>query len=86
VLDGAITKSGAKNPIAVKSLLDLEALRASKNQAEDIKMALNEVKTSDDYLFTSDEPFKNSVKDTNTPPPDSGDDLMRKVMGLSPKE
>ena len=65
VLDGAITKSGAKNATAIKALLDLETLKASKNQAEDIEKALNELKTSDDYLFTSEEPFKNPVRDTN---------------------
>lgn len=54
VLDGAITKSGAKNAKAVKALLDLEALKSSKNQAEDITKALEKVKSENDFMFTSD--------------------------------
>lgn len=68
VLDSAITKSGAKNSKAVKALLDLEALKASKNQAEDITKALESVKSENDFMFTSDEPIQNPVKDTGTPP------------------
>ncbi|MEG1012536.1 MAG: phage scaffolding protein, partial [Ruthenibacterium sp.] len=36
-LDGAIGAAKAKNAKAVKALLDVDALRASKNQTEDIK-------------------------------------------------
>lgn len=61
VLDGAISKSGAKNTKAVKALLDLDALKTSKNQAEDITKALNEIKKDNDYMFTSDEPFQNPI-------------------------
>ena len=46
VLDGAISKSGAKNAKAVKALLDLESLKISKNQADDITKALDEIKKS----------------------------------------
>ena len=42
-------------------MLDMEALKESKNQSEDIKRALETVKESDAYLFGSDEPFKNPV-------------------------
>lgn len=65
VLDGAITKSGAKNATAIKALLDLETLKSSKNQAEDIEKALEAVKSDNDYMFTSEEPIKNPVKPTN---------------------
>ena len=54
VLDGAISKSGAKNAKAVKALLDLEALKSSKNQADDITTALETVKSENDFMFTSD--------------------------------
>ncbi|MCI7084729.1 phage scaffolding protein [bacterium] len=54
VLDGAISKSGAKNAKAVKALLDLEALKSSKNQADDITKALETVKSENDFMFTSD--------------------------------
>lgn len=53
VLDGAISKSGAKNAKAVKALLDLEALKSSKNQADDITKALETVKSENDFMFTS---------------------------------
>lgn len=86
VLEGAITKSGAKNSKAIKALLDLETLKASKNQAEDIEKALNTVKSENDYMFASEEPFNNPVRPTNPPPAGDNDDLMRKVMGLEPKK
>ena len=47
----AITSSKAKNSKAVKALLDLEALKSSKNQSEDIRTALEKVKSENDYLF-----------------------------------
>lgn len=61
VLDGAISKSGAKNTKAVKALLDLDTLKTSKNQADDITKALDEIKKDNDYMFTSDEPFQNPI-------------------------
>lgn len=67
VLDGAINSSGAKNAKAVKALLDLESLKASKNQADDINKALEAVKTENDYMFESKEPIKNPVRETNNP-------------------
>lgn len=54
VLDGAISKSGAKNAKAVKALLDLDTLKASKNQADDITKALETVKSENDFMFSSD--------------------------------
>lgn len=81
-LDGTITASGARNAKAVMALLDLDNLRQSKNQAEDIKKALETVKTDNDYLFVSDEPIKNPVKDTgNTNIADTSSSL-RSAMGL----
>lgn len=50
-LDAAITGSKAKNVKAVRALLDIDTLKASKNQSEDIKKAIEEVKTANDYLF-----------------------------------
>lgn len=67
VLDGAISSSGAKNAKAVKALLDLDSLKASKNQADDISKALEAVKTDNDYMFESKEPIKNPVRETNNP-------------------
>lgn len=83
VLDGAISKSGAKNSKAVKALLDLDALKTSKNQAEDITKALDEIKKDNDYMFTSEEPFQNPVYKTDTNN-GKGDPMeaMRSAMGL----
>ena len=64
-LDKAITEAGGRNPKAIRGLLDLENLKGSKDQTEDIKKALDAVKESDAYLFGSDEPFFNAVGPTN---------------------
>ena len=64
-LDKAITEAGGRNPKAIRGLLDLETLKGSKDQTEDIKKALDAVKESDAYLFGSDEPFFNAVGPTN---------------------
>lgn len=85
VLDRAISKSGAKNAKAIKALLDLDTLKASKNQAEDITKALETVKSENDFMFTSEEPIKNPVRDTGTGGGfGSNDDAMRAAMGLPP--
>ena len=55
----AITAAGGKNEKAVMALLDLETLKDSKNQKDDIKTALEAVKKDNDYLFTSKEPIDN---------------------------
>lgn len=44
-LDSLITSSGAKNVKAIKALFDVETLKSSKNRTEDIKTALETVKT-----------------------------------------
>ena len=60
-LKEAIKTAGGRNEKAVMAMLDMDALKASKNQSEDIKKALEAVKESDAYLFGSDEPFMNAV-------------------------
>lgn len=57
----AIKTAGGRNEKAVMAMLDMNALKESKNQSEDIKKALETVKESDAYLFGSDEPFRNPV-------------------------
>lgn len=54
----AITAAKGRNVKAISALLDVPALRGSKNQAEDIKAALEALKQESGYLF-----------DTETPPP-----------------
>lgn len=65
VLDSAILASKAKNAKALKALLDVEKLKTSKNQAEDVKAAIEAVKGENDFLFESNEPIMNPVKETN---------------------
>lgn len=85
VLDGAISESGARNSKAVKALLDLENLKTSKNQADDIKKALEQVKSENGYMFGSGEPFENPVGATETGNSSTGSNplaSMRAAMGL----
>lgn len=87
VLDGAISKSGARNATAVKALLDLDSLKTSKNQADDITKALESVKSENGYMFGSDEPFQNPVKNTGNAGIKSNLlTSMRAAMGLSTDE
>ena len=58
-LDDAITGAKGRNSKAIKALLDLEALKGSKNQANDITAALEGLKKDSGYLF----------EDAGTPPP-----------------
>lgn len=82
-LSGAITAAGGKNAKAIMAMLDLDALKSSKDQSKDINAAIEAVKTSDAYMFGSSEPMKNAVGRTG------GDDgkttdfsAMRALMGL----
>ncbi|MEG1406572.1 MAG: phage scaffolding protein [Ruthenibacterium sp.] len=52
-LEGVIRESKGRNPKAIKALLDVDALRTSQNQAEDMQKALTAIKTENDYLFES---------------------------------
>lgn len=63
-LKEAIKNAGGRNDKSVMALLDLDGLKASKNQSEDIKKALETVKESDAYLFGANEPFNNPVGPT----------------------
>lgn len=68
-LKEAIKAAGGRNDKAVMALLDVEALKASKDQSADIKKALDSAKESDAYLFGADEPFQNPVGATGGKPP-----------------
>jgi len=59
LLSGAVTSAKGKNAKAIRALLDVDALKGSKNQSEDIKTALEALKKDSGYLFESDQ----------TPPP-----------------
>jgi hypothetical protein len=58
MLSNAISESKGKNNKAITALLDLDALRKSKNQEKDIKAALEGIKKDNEYLFDT----------TGTPP------------------
>lgn len=55
----AITAAKGKSAKAIAALLDMDALKASKNQDADIKTALDNLKKESGYLF----------EDEQTPPP-----------------
>lgn len=57
-LSDALRTAGAKNAKAVNGLLDLTALKSSKNQAADIAAAIEAIKQSDAYLFEAAAPAK----------------------------
>lgn len=63
-LKSAIREAGGRNEKAVIGLLDVDSLKGSKDQTEDIKKALEAIKESDAYLFGADEPIKNPVGPT----------------------
>lgn len=63
-----------KNAKAIKALLDVEALKQSKNQAEDIKVALEALQKAEDsaFLFATEQPQPqgtfNPIGGISTPP------------------
>lgn len=52
LLDGAIREHKGRNAKAIRALLDIDALKASKNQREDVAAAVKALAEGDDaYLF-----------------------------------
>lgn len=85
-----IAKFKGKNEKAIKALLDMEALKASKNQNEDLEKAMQALTEAEDskMLFGEPEP---TVVDKGNPigtvikgGSQDGDAAMRAVMGLPP--
>ena len=85
-VEAAIKTAGGKSAKAIMALLDMGALKESKNQKDDIRTALEELQKDNDYLFGSKEPIQNPTGPTNTPKPESGDSALRAAMGLPPLE
>lgn len=56
MLSGAVSAAKGKNAKAIRALLDVETLKGSKNQAEDVKSALEALKKDNGYLFDSETP------------------------------
>ena len=86
----AVKAAGGRNEKAVIAMLDIDALKESKNQSDDIKKALEDVKKSDGYLFGANEPINNAVGGTNiSGGADPGADdvsAIRAAMGLPEKK
>ena len=61
----AIRKASGKNERAIMALLDVDGLKASKNQTQDIDAALAAVKKDNDYLFGSSAPVPRVVRSTS---------------------
>lgn len=90
-LSSSITKAGGRNAKAIAALLDIDKLKASKNQDTDIASALEACKKDNDYLFGADQPIKNGVSSTNSNADNNLSDkekmnAARVVMGLKPIE
>jgi chromosome segregation ATPase len=54
LLDGALREKGAKNLKAARALLDMDTLRASKNQKEDVYAAVTAIASAEDSAFIFD--------------------------------
>lgn len=65
-LDGALREAKAKNPKAVKALLDIEAVKLTEDKIDGLEDQLKALKKSDGYLFASD-----GIRG-NTPPVQQG--------------
>lgn len=64
-LNSFITKAGGKNAKAIMALLDVDAIKQSKNQDTDLQAAIEKCKTDNGYMFGANEPFQNPVGQTN---------------------
>lgn len=51
ILSSAISEAKGKNSKAITALLDIDALKTSRNQEKDIKTALDSLRTENGYLF-----------------------------------
>lgn len=61
----AIRKASGRNEKAIMALLDVDALKASKNQAQDIEAAITALKKDNDYLFQSNVQVPRVVSSTS---------------------
>lgn len=89
LLNTAILGAKGKDSKAVAALLDLDTLKASKNQKEDIGSAIDALKKDKAYLFDSDEPINNPTTRTDdgrgtSPALNVKMNAARAVMGLPP--
>jgi small-conductance mechanosensitive channel len=64
-LEGALLGAKAKNPKAVKALLDMEALKYNEGKIIGLEDQLKAIQEKEDYLFESDEPTPKIVDKTS---------------------
>lgn len=87
-LDGAIVKRRGRSAKAIKALLDMDALRGSKNQDQDIAAALDALQQDSGYLFEPVEtppPYAAGTGTVAVRQPNNRDVTMRRAMGLPDK-
>lgn len=85
LLDAAITEAKGRNAKALRGLLDVDTLKASKNQSDDIKATLDALKESDGYLFDTDTPpvYAGGTGGTPIGGGDPGINAIRAAAGLT---
>lgn len=82
-LDTAITKARGRSTKAIKALLDVDTLRASKDPDKDIGAALEQLAKESDYLFDTGNPPPPYAGGTGgTPPAGNPDAALRAAFGL----
>lgn len=90
ILKDSISSANGKNAKAITALLDLESLKGSKNQKEDIAAALKALTEADDSKMLFGEPEPNPVGTGNIigevrkSSGNTEDAAMRAAMGLPP--
>ena len=90
ILKDSISSDKGKNAKAIAALLDIDTLKASKNQKEDIAAALKELAEAEDskMLFGEPEPTPagngNPIGTVTKGGNQDGDAAMRAAMGLPP--
>lgn len=91
MLKESIVAANGKNAKAITALLDIDALKASKNQKEDIAAALKKLSEAEDSKMLFGEPEPTVVGGGNPigaitkgGTTQTGTDAMRSIMGLPP--
>lgn len=87
-LEAAITTAGGRNAKAIKALLDVDALKGSKDQTADIKAAIEACQKDNGYLFGANEPINNPIAPTGggAGGVDANTAALRAAMGLPAEE
>ena len=88
ILKDAITDAKGKNHKAITALLDVDTLRASKNQSADVKAALETVQKENGYLFGDDQvpPPYSAGTGSGAAGAYNAEDSLRAAMGLPAKK